>query len=455
MATSLLLEVLFVLALLLTNGLFAGAEIAVLSVRKSRFQQLADEGSGGAGAVVKLREQPEQLLATLQIGITVVGTAAAALGGKVLSADVAALVKDLPTVGPYLEKGALLLVVALISYLELVVGELVPKSIALRHGETYGTLMGRPLLAMSWVLRPVVWFLTRSSNLLLRPFGDHTTFTEARMSPDELQQLVEESAKSGALDSKAGEIASRALEFAGLNVADVMVPRNEIVAVPKSAKPDDIRDLLLEKGHARMPVFSGSLDDIQGYITAKDVLSLAWDHQLIVLQDLIRPAYFVPASMQASRLLQELKRRNVRLAIVVDEHGGTAGLVTLEDLVAELVGQVANEDGPDEQLVVRQPDGSVLISGTAPLREVNRLLELEFEEGDGYATLAGFFIARLGGIPVKGQRLEVAGTTLEVVEATPRQVKQLRVRTARPLAEAAISGTHQRVQGTKSPTGQP
>ncbi|MGH7858477.1 MAG: hemolysin family protein [Candidatus Binatia bacterium] len=420
------------MVLIFVNGLFAGAEIALLTIRQSRLQQLLETKPRRARAVLALRSQPERLLATVQVGITVVGATAAAFGGASVAGDVAAVLARVPGLEPFAPDVALALVIVAISYLSLVVGELVPKSLALRYAESYSLLVGRPLLFVSSLAKPLVWFLTSSSDLLLRPFGDRATFTESRLSPGELQHLVEEAAKTGSLDTESGKIASRALEFGELTAADVMIPRSRIDGIPRNAPPDQVKALLLETGHSRMPVYEGSLDNIVGYITAKDVLALAWEGELIVLDDLIHQAFFVPESSPAPKLLKELQARHAALALVVDEHGGISGLVALEDLIEELVGEIFSEHQIPEELIRREADGSALVRGYAPIRDVNRELSLELPESDAYSTVGGLCLHLAGRIPQRGARLETPeGDRLEVVEASPRAVRLVRL-TPRP-----------------------
>lgn len=417
-----------VLLLVLANGVFAGAELALLTLRKTRVRELLDEGSGAARAIAALRATPERLLATVQIGITVVGATAAAFGGASLAQPLAGFLSGLGLGAKLAENLAFALVVGFISYLSLVLGELVPKSLALRYAERYALIIGRPLLGVSWLIRPLVWFLTASSNLILRFFGDRTNFSEARLSPEELQQLVEEAAKTGSLDPRAGEIASRAFELTDLTLAAVMVPRDRIVALERRASAEEIRRVLLEHGHSRMPVYEGKLDNIVGYVIAKDLLGVAWEGTLIVLEDVLRPPYFVVETMRAIDTLKELQRRRMQLAIVVDEHGGVLGLVTMEDLVEELVGDIFHETETPEELIQREGPATAVVQGTAPLREVNRALGLELDEGPGYSTLGGLCSARTGTIPERGTRLTLEdGTVLEVLDSTPRRVRTVRI----------------------------
>jgi putative hemolysin len=412
----------------LANGIFAGAEIAVVSLRRSRLKQLLEEGKRGAAAAERLRGQPERFLATVQVGITVVGSTAAAFGGRTVADAFARWLETIPLVDQWARGLSLALVVALVSYLSIVLGELVPKSLALRGAERYALFIAQPLLALSWIARPLVWILTKSSNLLLRPFGDRTTFTETRFSAEELQIMVEEAAKTGSVDEQIGEIASRALEFGELTTADVMVPRNQIHAIPINATADEVKRILLEEAHSRMPVYQGSIDHIVGYISVKDVLSMVFNQQLVVLADLVRPAYFVPESAKASAVLRELQQRRMRLAIVVDEHGVLSGLITVEDLLEELVGELFSEHRSRQELLRREPSGAAVVRGNAPIREINRAMDLELPESDAWTTVAGLTAALAGRIPGRGARVELKdGTTIEVLEASPHLVRVVRI----------------------------
>jgi putative hemolysin len=428
---AILVELGIILALVVANGLFAGAEIAVIGLRRTRLAQLVEEGRASARAVQRLRAHPERFLATVQVGITVVGATAAAFGGAALADRIEPFLAALRWTAPYSGQIALGLVVALVSYLSLVLGELVPKSLALRASERYALLAAGPLLALSTLARPLVWLLTASSNLVLRPFGDRTTFTEARLSVEEIEQLVDEAGHAGTLDERTAEITSRALAFRDLTAQEVMVPRSRMVALPRDATPEELRRLLLEERRARMPVVGKSLDDVVGYVLARDLAAMAWDRGLIVLADLIRPVLFVPATARAVNVLRELQQRRTQLAIVVDEHGGVAGLVTLEDLVEELVGEIVGEQEEPEPLFSIEPGGTTLVRGDTPLREVNRELETELPEDQGFTTVAGLCIALAGAVPERGARLRAPdGTEIEVIEATPRLVRTVRLRPA-------------------------
>ena len=417
-------ELLIVLAFLLMNGLFAGTEIAILSVRKTRLREFIRRRDRRALAVKQLRDHPERFLATVQICITTAGTAAAAFGGARLEQSLAV---EFEAIG--LGHGtALTTVIVMIVFLELVVGELVPKSLALRYSDRYSFLTARPMLALSQAMRPLVWLLTAMSNLVLRFFGDKTTFTEARLSRDELQQLVEEAAKTGSVDPRASEIASRALGFGEVTVAEVMVPRNRVVALRRGAPPEEVQRVILEQGHSRMPVYDGSIDNIVGYVVARDVLALAWEQGLIVLEDILRPPHKVPETTRALDLLREMQRRRTQMSVVVDDQGGVSGLVTTEDLIEELVGDIMSEDDVPEQFFTREPSGTILVQGWAAVRKVNRDLHLDLPVGKDRTTIAGLCMALAQAIPQAGEKLTTDnGTVLEVIEASARRVRRVRI----------------------------
>jgi putative hemolysin len=418
------------LVLVLANGLFAAAEIAVVSVRRSRIRHLAEEGDARAKAVDKLHGQAEQFLATIQIGITLLSVAGAALGGAAVAAPIAEVLREVPlaSIRSAADQIALVLVIAGFSFFSMVLGELIPKSIALRWAEPLALTLGRPLLALGALARPAVWFLTSAANLFLKPLRDRTTFTETRLTAEEIKILVGDAIASGAIERRRAEIIERAVDFGELTVADVMIPRQQIVAIDLKDPTERIQRVLLEQGHTRMPVLDGSIDKVIGYVTAKDILSLVGERELVVLKDIVRPAFFVPTPMRAVDLLRELQKRHEHLAIVVDEYGGTAGLCTTEDLVEEIVGEIFSEDTATPELIKPGPQGTSIISAVLPVREFNRAFNANVPEDVPYDTLAGLLTHLAGTIPTAGQSFVAHGFEFTVTERTERRVKQVRVR---------------------------
>ncbi|HZH04262.1 MAG TPA: hemolysin family protein, partial [Myxococcaceae bacterium] len=417
-------ELLIIFALVLVNGVLSGSEIAVVSLRKTRLQALVDEGRGAARAVKRLRDAPERFLATVQIGITVVSATAGAFGGSTFAGQLEPFLSRVPGLGRYAHQLALIAVITLVSYLSLVLGELVPKSLALRATEGYALVIGRPLLWLSSATRPLVWFLTVSSNAVLRLFGDRTNFMEARISPDELQQLVEEASENGGtIHPAAGKIASRAIELETLTAADVMVPRGNVVGLSTDATLAQVRTVLMDNKYTRFPIYEGAIDNIVGYVTVKDLLFRAWDGGAFSLSDMLHPPYFVPETKRAVDLLEEMRERRLPLATVVDERGGMAGITTLEDLFEELIGDVVGEyQTRPTETVRRDSDGSALVSGSVPVRDVNREMHTQLPEDGDWTTVAGLALALSGRIPTNGDSVVASdGTVLEVVDASARR----------------------------------
>lgn len=418
--------------MILANGVFAGAEIALVALRMTRLRELLERGHGGARAAIALKSEPERLLATVQIGITVVSATAAAFGGASLAERLAPLIAEVPSVAKYAEQIALGVVVAIVSYLSIVIGELVPKSLALRSAEQYALLVSRPLLAVAWLARPLVWLLTQTSNLLLKPLGDRTTFTETRHSPEEIQQLVEEAMQSGSLHPHAAQIASRALDFHELIASEVMVPRQDLIMIPANANMAELSALIGSHPHTRIPVYDGSRDNVTGYVHIKDLATQTWRDGTVKIETIRRTPFFVPDSKPAADLLREMQEKRLSLAIVVDEQGGVAGIITVTDLVEEVVGEMFSEHERDKGQLTRDATGTATVPGTMPIRELNRALELDLPDGD-WNTIAGLCIALAGRIPAGGEKITLqTGVVAEVADASPRRIRSVRIHVTEP-----------------------
>lgn len=432
-------ELLIIVALAIANGLFAAAEIAVISVRKSRLRELVVAGDKAAVRVERLRRDPERFLATVQIGITVIGATAAAFGGAALAVRLGALLRRVG-LGEHADDVALTSVILFVSYVSLVLGELVPKSLALRSAERYSMLVARPLLLLGKISRPVVWFLTASSNVVLRLFGDRTTFTEARLSPEELKQLVEDAANEGAVEPNAGEIASRALDLGRLRVGAVMLPRTAITAIDVNLGAEEVRRVAAKASEDRIPVYEESREHIIGYVTLRDMLVSISDRPL---RELVRTPYFVPENVLAVDVLREMQRRQIHLGFVVDELGTVAGLVTLEELVEELVGDIFAEHQSPNAPIRREADGTAVVRADTAVHEVNRTLGLDLPEGSAWTTLAGLMLVEHGSIPSTGAHVRIGSVDIEVLEATRRRLLAVRVHLPRAGAEAPTQSTDQ------------
>jgi len=399
-----------------------------VSIRKTQLMELVERGVPWARSAQALRNNPERFLATVQVGITVIGTTAGAFAGSTLALHLIPLLQSIAWLRPYAEEAAVGLVVAFISYLSIVAGELVPKSLALRIPTLYGRVVATPLLWLSKVSSPVVWLLASSSNLLLKVFGDRTSFTEARLSIEEIQHLVEDAAKVGSLHPGAGSIASRAIEFSELTVVDVMVPRHLVVSVAVEASLAEVAAQLGRTPFSRLPLYEGTRDDIVGYLAAKDLVLRGGSASCA--RDLQRKALYVPESLAAIRLLKRLQRERQQIAFVVDEQGTFAGLVTMEDLLEELVGDIFSEFREETIQEIRwTEDGTALLPGSTSLREINRHLALELAEGASWTTLGGLCLSLAGHVPGPGEIIVLEETLeAEIVAAHGVRIVSVRLR---------------------------
>jgi putative hemolysin len=419
------------LGLTAINAFFSGAEIAILSVRTSRLQELVDGGSRRARSALALRRKPEQFLATVQVGITVVGASAGAFGGVVLEHPVADLLRSLGA-RDWADRLALALVVGLVSALSIVLGELVPKSLALRSAERFALLAAPALLVLSRVARPVVALLSGASNLLLRPFRDRTTFMESRLSREELLLLVEEAADAGSVDASAGEIAARALDLGDLPVGAAMVPRNAIASIGIDATEGEVRALLAQRPFSRYPVTEGSDDGVVGYVIARDLFAQLLAGRLDLRGALRKVPYF-PEHTRAVKVLRALQVSRTHIGIVVDEMGTVSGLVSVEDLAEEVLGEIVAEHETPSCVVEPDGEGAYLALGSTPVHEVNRELGTDLPTGPGFSTIAGLLLQQERVIPPTGTCIGLpGGIEAEVLEATAQRIRRVRLRLLRP-----------------------
>ncbi len=426
-----MIDALVLVALVAAGGVLAGAEMAIVTARRGRLEQRAEEGSARARAALQLRRHPERFLASVQVGITLLGAISSVFGAQRFAPPLEQILRDAGCGGASAEIAFAMVVVAL-TYLAVVFGELVPKSLALRFADRYALWIARPMLLFGWIVQPLAWLLTASSNLVLRLFRDRTNFVEGKLSREDLVHVVEEASSQGGIDAATGRLMSRAIEFSQLRVQDIMVPRRFVVAVPHDAGDAALRHALLEKGHRRVPVQEGSIDRIVGYVLREDVLACLWDGRTLDVASLRREPFFVPEVMPAERVLRELQSRKLHLAIVVDEHGGTAGLVTIEDLLEEIVGEIFHERDEHAPPIVQEAPGTWRLLGSVPIRDVWHELRVELPEVGEGRTLSGLLVSTAGDrVPSVGERFALgAGVEAEVVESSARRVRVVRLRVA-------------------------
>ena len=426
--------------LILANGFFAAAEIAVIATRKTRIDQLLDRGARSAAALGRLKDEPDRFLATVQIGITFVGVLASAIGGAGAIEFLEPRLRSLPV--PYAEAwgyyAAILMVVVPIAYLTLVLGELVPKSLALRFSERIAFLVALPIDAISRSTSFLVKLLTRSSNMVLRLFGGKEAGGAAFVSEEDVKSLIREGTAKGIFDETEKELIHSVFDFADTPVRAVMIPRTEIHAVHADTEADDLLRHFVESGFSRLPVYDNDMDQILGILYNKDILRAMQANEPIELRKLMHPAFFVPSSLPISQLLKDLQRRRMALAMVVNEYGEVEGLATLEDIIEEIVGEIRDEyDGEERGPVERLPDGSLVVSGSALLKDLQSDYGLPFEESLDYHTLAGFVLAKLKRIPRGGEKIDSDGHRLTIVDVEGRRIVKVRVEENRRAVGAA------------------
>jgi len=426
-------ELLIVLALILANGFFSGAEMAIVASRRGRLRQLADAGDDAARKALELASSPDRFLPTVQIGITLVGTLAAAYGGDRLVSDLAALIvaHGPPGLARAAQPIALTVFVAIFSFFTLLLGELVPKRLALRRAESIARLVAPAMQLFARLTKPLVWGLGTATSAVLFLLGAHKQ-SEPSVSVDDIEHLLETGRAEGVLEAVEQAVATEALRLGERTVRDIMRPRIDLDALDIATPPGEVLGAIAMAGYSRLPVYEGSLDHILGYVSLKDVLRHNWMGWPIELRKMMHRALFVPETMPLDRLLGLFQKEKNQLAIVLDEYGGTEGLVTLEDVLEELVGEIHSEHHRDrESEVVQREDGSWLVDGGVGIEALADLFEIKLDAVPrDYSTVSGLVLALLERIPATGDTTRWQGLLIEVVDMDGRRVDKLLVRRA-------------------------
>jgi putative hemolysin len=424
--TGVSVEIIVILLLVLANGIFAMSEIAVVAARKIRLQQRAEEGDHRAQAALNLANAPAQFLSTVQFGITLVGVLAGAYGGARLSAPLADFIRTLPEVGRYADTLALAIVVAAITVLSLIFGELVPKNIGLQYPETIASWVARPMLLLSKIGGPIVRALTGVTALVMKVFGLKGS-AEGGLTQDEIRAVISEGAETGVIEAAEESIVQRVFQLGDQRVAAIMTPRVDIEWVDVDITPEELREFLASHNHTQFVVSHSDLDNILGTVRSADLLPAVLRGGAIQLRTLVKEALFVPDSMRAFQLLEAFRSSHKHVAIVMDEFGAVEGLVTVTDLLEGLVGALPADAAEARGAFVSRGDGSWLVEGFAPMDEVMSKFDLQVpdEEAGAYHTLAGFVMARLGHIPHTADRFEWGPLRFEVVDMDGRRVDKV------------------------------
>ncbi len=434
-------EVVIILLLLVANGIFAMSELAVVAAKKVRLQQRAEEGDHRAQAALELARAPAQFLSTVQGGITLVGVLAGAYGGATIAEELAAALATVPALAPYAEGIALGIVVAVITMLSLVIGELVPKNIALHNPEAIAAWVARPMRWLSRLGGPLVKALTAVTAAVLRLFGLKGEATPG-LTEDEIRAVISEGAESGAIEQQASTVVQRVFQLGDQRVAAIMTPRLDIEWIDVDATAEELREFLASHNHTQFVVCQGELDNVVGTVRAADLLPIVLRGEPIRLRELTSEPLFVPDSMRGFQLLEAFRSSHKHVAIVLDEFGAVEGLVTATDLLEALVGDLPADASEAAGPFAQRADGSWFVDGSASMEALTARFELPplpEDEAGAYHTVGGFVMARLGRVPQCADAFDWGGLRFEVVDMDARRVDKVMV-TRLPEASAEHGG---------------
>jgi putative hemolysin len=412
--------------LILINGFFAMSELAMVSARRGRLQAMADRGSSGARRALKLMEDPTALLSTVQIGITLVGVFAGAYSGATLSRPLAETLGRIDWLATYADQLAIALVVIIVTYLSLIIGEIVPKRIALNHAEAIAAFVATPMTVIARVGAPIVWFLRLSTNAVLAVTGMRRGPPESTVTEEEIKTLIAEGTQSGVFKPAEQEMIEGVIRIADRSIRTIMVPRPDVIWIDVEDPPETTLREILGSGHSRFPASRREVDEVVGVVHVKDLLEqLAATGRIDVSAALEEPL-FVDEHMPILRLLDRFKSSAVHMAIVLDEHGAFEGIVTPTDILIAIAGDLPEAEGESEPDMVQRADGSWLLNGRMPIDDAERTLALQgMNEGEEFQTLAGFVLHQMGHIPQAGETFSWRGWRFEVVDLDGRRIDKV------------------------------
>jgi len=407
------------------NAIFVLSEMSVASSRKARLQQRINDGDRRANTVLHLIEHPNQFLATVQIGITLVGVFVGVVGGARLADPLRIVLARVPALAPYATPLALAIVVIAITFVSIVLGELVPKRIALHNPERIAALLAGPMIFISNVFKPFVWILGKITDFILKLLGIEAG-TEPPVTEEEIQLLIEQGTQAGVFEEAEHDMVEGVFSLADQRLYSLMTPRPDIVWLDIADTVEEIRQKLIESNFSRYPVRQGSLDAIVGIVKARDLLVQSLNNEPILLKNFLKPAFFVPETMFASRALEVLKEKGTDMLLVIDEFGALQGLLTIHDILEEIVGEMEFE----EPQATQRQDGSWLLDGMLEVDEFKEIFQLPvLPHEDEYETLSGFVMVSLGRVPQPSDRFEWNGLKFEVMDMDGRRVDKVLVTT--------------------------
>ncbi len=437
--TQVAVEIAIIFLLLIANGVFAMAEIAVVSSKKARLRRLAEQGNGKARVALELAESPNRFLSTVQIGITLVGIFAGAFGGATLAAQLAGPIAQVSFLAHYADKIAFGIVVAVITYFSLVLGELVPKRFGLSNPEGIAMMMARPMNWLSKFAGPLVSFLSVSTEALLRLLGFKPE-KEVTVSEEEVRVMMQEGVRAGAFNKVESQIVHSALELDQLPVREIMTPRPKVIWLNQEDSHDQVWHKIVVSGHSHFPVFQGDRDHTVGVVSVKAIYANLAAGAGVRLKDLTIPPLIVPETQTVLQLVETFKQSGKHIALVTDEFGGTVGLVTLNDVMEAVVGEFPTQGERAKPEAKKRADGSWLIDAMIDLEAVEKALpgfKFSADAYSEYQTLAGFVVKTLGQVPKEGETIEAQGYIFEVLDMDRHRVDKVLVMPAKPASPSA------------------
>ena len=428
------------------NGVLAMSEIAIVSARRFRLRQAAEAGNEQARDALALADEPTQFLATVQIGITLVGILAGAFGEATLARSIASSLSQIAVLSPYAGAVATLIVVAGVTYISLVIGELAPKRLALNNAEKIASAVAGPMKKLSVAARPAVWFLTLSTNAVVQLLGIKPS-DAPDITMEEIEGLVEHGTDIGVFEDSEREMVASVLRLDDRRVDAFMTPRTQVTWLDLEDPEDHTRGILLEAQHSRFPVMVGSPDNAVGILYARDMLVRYLRDEPFDIRACLRPILFVPESMSTLRLLETFQRQGVHVALVTDEYGSVQGMITDMDILEAIAGDIPAEGEPEEPRAIQRADGTWLVDGLLHINRLWAVLDLADEMADdyrGYQTVSGFVMSELEGIPSEGEWFELLGQRFEIVDMDGHRIDKVLVTpgpqgTERPQGDARTS----------------
>jgi putative hemolysin len=425
--TEIFFETIIILTLIIVNGVLAMSEMAIVTSRRVRLQQMAQNGNRGAEAALDLAETPNRFLSTLQIGITLVGILAGAIGGATIARALTDLLSQADALEPYAGVISLVIVVGTITFMTVLLGELVPKRIALQKTESIAAAVARPMRALSVVAWPVVRLLSLVTDGILTLLGIDTE-VKTSLTEEEIRMLVDQGARAGIIEEVERDMVESVFLLGDRTLEAIMTPRPEIVWLDVNAPQEQIRQTVQGSSHSRFPVCDGNLDKALGLVRAKDLLANCLAGERLSLSEVMQDPLFAAESAQALQVLDRFRETGVHLAMLVDEYGGIEGLVTSFDILEAIVGDIPTMAEIDQPPMIQRKDGSWLVDGLTSVDDFKRTFEIRSLPGEGtYQTVGGFVVFMLGSLPAAGSHFGYGGLRFEVADMDGRRVDKVMV----------------------------